>query len=177
MVLGPSALAERSVESGGRDVKLAPYHRFELRTMLRPADAAAALAAHTEREIPFRLTFSNKKNDRRFEGVVSDTEFQIRRVLGYRNSFAPVTRGQILSEGGSTLIRIEMRPTAFAMVFISMFALIFLSVGLFVTPTDGETMIWFALPMVAVMYAITMGGFWWEAVRQEQVLREFFRAL
>lgn len=177
MVLGPSALAERSVESGRRDVKLAPYHRFELRTMLRPADAAAALAAHTEREIPFRITFFNEKNDRRFEGVVSDTGFQIRRILGYRNSFAPLTRGEILSEGGSTLIRIEMRPGAFVAVFVAMFALVMVSIVLFVAPTAGAPSLWFALPMLVALYAMTMGGFWWEAPRQEATLRDIFKAL
>jgi hypothetical protein len=177
MVLGASPLAERSVGESGRDVKLLPYHTFEIRTMMRPDAAREALAAHTEERRFFRLRFPGAGADSRFEGEVSASGFNITRVIGYRNSFLPLVEGDISADAGGSLIRVRMRPMTFVIVFLFAFGIIPLSLLPSAFSQGGLATATFPFFFVAFAYAMSMGGFWFEASKQERVLREIFQAL
>jgi hypothetical protein len=177
MVLGAPPLAETGLGESGRDVKLLPYHAFEIRTMMRPDAAREALAVHTEERRLFRLRFPGAGNDSRFEGEVSATGFNITRVIGYRNSFLPVVEGDIASDGGGSRIKVRMRPMTFVIVFLFAFGVIPLSLlpTAFSSGEPGAA----AFPFFFILfaYAMSMGGFWFEASKQERTLREIFNAL
>jgi len=169
MVLGASALAEGSLAQGGSGVNWLPYHRFELNSPLKPAEALAAMSAHTEPERFFRVGWPNGANDKRFEGNVSADAFHVRRVIGYRNSFLPVVDGRVSAAGRGSRVTITMRP----FVFVFVFAAIWTIACLFMLFSPAW---WFGPLMFAFLYLMTMGGFWWEASRQVQTLREIFQA-
>ena len=172
MVLVAPALAEKRLGRSGRDVKLLPYHRFEIISPLKREDALAAIAAHVEapKWILFRLP--SKANDKRFEGQVTETGFNIRRVLGYRNSFQPTVLGEIEGAGAMSRINVTMRPFTFVIVFIT----IWCAGVLGLTFVSREALLMGAF-MLVFLYLLVVSGFWFEANKQERALREIFRAM
>lgn len=174
MVLGAPSLAEGSVDAGGCDVRLLPYHRFELSSPMKATDALDAMRARTEQVQWFRWRWPSVKNDDRFEGEVTASGFNVSRVLGYRNSFAPRVLGEVHSLGGMSRIVVTMRPHAAILIFLAVWTALF-GVGLWFSGAGGSP--WFAALMIIAVYLMTSGGFWFEANKQERVLREIFRAL
>lgn len=150
-------------------MKLLPYHRFELISRLRPAEAISAIANVIEEPKFFRMAWPSSKNDKRFAGSAGGDTFSVRRILGYRNSFMPVVEGAVQAHGGGSRIVITMRPFIFVMVFCAIWC-----AGV---STAFSTSAWpLGIAMLAFLYAMVMGGFWFEASKQERVLREIFQA-
>ncbi|UPT64290.1 MAG: hypothetical protein M0D54_07080 [Hyphomonadaceae bacterium JAD_PAG50586_4] len=147
-------------------MKLPPLHSFEINS---PLDRQAAMAAHRQDRKWFRWRWPNSANDDRFEGDVTVDSFNVCRIIGYRNSFLPVVEGAVHSSGPGSRIEVRMRLFVFVYVFVAVWA-ISLGGALF---TD----FWpFALGMLGFLYALTMGGFWCDASKQEQTLRKVFQA-
>lgn len=150
-------------------MKLLPFHRFEINSPLDRQAALAAMAAHTEDRKWFRWRWPNSANDDRFEGDVTIDGFNVCRIIGYRNSFLPVIEGQVHASGRGSRIAITMRPFVFVLVFCAVWMIVVAGM-LF---SDFWPM---ALAMLAFLYAMTMGAFWFEAAKQERVLRHIFQA-
>jgi hypothetical protein len=177
MVLGAPALAEGSLDDGGRDVKWFPHHRFEIASPLSPSAALDALKAHVEERAMFRVgMWPSSKNDNRFQGVVTADGFEISRIIGYRNSFLPVVTGKVRGAGSRSTISIEMKLHSLVIVLlIAIMVPFLLTVGFLAFEPDAfETLSLLLLPGLA--YLGVLWGFWFEAEKQERVLREIFRA-
>ena len=172
MVLVAPALAEECLGRRRRNVKLLPYHRFEITSALKRQDAVAALRAHLVEAKFFRLRIPNSANDKRFQGAVNDTGFAISRVLGYNNVFAPLSTGTIDGAGVGSQISVTMKPSLLAIGFY-LVILTFGAIGIAVGSGDLRLV---ALPAL-ILYVLVMVGFWLEAGKQERALREILRAL
>lgn len=172
MVLVASALAEERLGRSGCDVNVLPFHRFEITSALKRQDAVRALAVHLEPTQMFRARWPNSANDKRFEGAVRDDGFEIRRVLGYNNPFAPRVTGVVQGAGVGAQINVTMQPSILVIVFAV--ALLMVGVGGIVMGTGSPVM---GTPLVVMLYLGMMIGFWMEAPKQERVLREIFKAL
>ncbi|MEZ5961087.1 MAG: hypothetical protein R3C30_11770 [Hyphomonadaceae bacterium] len=172
MVLVAPPLAEERVGRSGRDVKLIPYHRFEIVSALPQSEALRAIASRIEERKWFRVTSMGAANDERFDGTVSGNKFNVTRIMGYRNSFAPVIEGEINEGGRFSRITITMRPSIIVVIFLGFFSAIFLSVVL----GFGEV---FAIALAApfLVYGGLMAGFWFEASKLEQTFRKIFQAM
>ena len=103
-----------------------PFHRFEITSQLKRQDALHALHTHLEPVRMFRARWPNSKNDRRFEGKLSDDGFEIRRVLGYNNPFAPRATGSVIGAGVGSVIAVKMKPS----IPVVAFAALWLTLGL-----------------------------------------------
>jgi hypothetical protein len=176
MVLGASALAERGVGESGGDVKLLPYHAFELHSPLRLTEALQALAAHVEPVKWMRLTPQTGDGDR-FQGEIAGDRFRLQRIIGYRNSFLPVVTGAATADGRGARIAIRMGLPVFVLIFIAVWCLIAVSFSLTMLVVSVNPIGAFGLLMIAFMYALTTGAFWYEASKQEKALRRIFQAL
>lgn len=169
MVLGAPALAQGGMGESGRKVKWLPYHRFEIISPLKPQEALRAIATRTEPATLFRLEWPRERNEGRFQGAVTADGFSVTRIMGYRNSFAPVVRGVVKSGAHGSVIQITMRPHVFVSAFILLWCAVMIAVFWSVA--------WYAgLATLVFMYAFAMGGFWYEAAKQEQTLRTIFKA-
>lgn len=169
MVLGAPALAERGVAQGRRDVKWLPYHRFELTSPLRPAEAQAAMAARIEPFKIFRMTMPGSRNDARFEGEATANGFRVQRIIGYRNSFLPKVVGQIIADGRGSRIAVEMQPNPFVYVFAGLWVVVAVAAMV--------AQVYIVAPlMLFMLWGMVMLGFWMEAPKQERVLRTIFQA-
>lgn len=92
---------------------LVPYLRRELESSKAPAEVEQAMRAAVE---PRRLLRFGPPT-RPFEGVVGDGSFEVRRIIGYRNSFLPQIRGTISAAAEGTRIAITMSLHPFTLVF------------------------------------------------------------
>lgn len=149
-----------------------PYHRFEITSQFKRQDALRALSVHVEPVQMFRARWPNSANDKRFEGTVRDDGFNVRRVLGYNNPFAPRVTGVVQGAGVGAQINVTMQPS----IPVIAFAVTLLLVGLggIIMGTGSPVM---GAPLVVMLYLGMMIGFWMEAPKQERVLREIFKAL
>lgn len=176
MVLGAPALAKGSLESGRRDVKWVPHHRFEIQSPLSPSAAIEALKAHVEARRLFRVGFPSSANDKRFQGDVGTDSFSIARVIGYRNSFLPTVTGKVQGAGSRSLISVEMQLHAIALVLMIVIgAMLLLVVGAVAYEADAMGLL-SLLIMPVLAYGIMIWAFWFEAEKQERALREIFQA-
>lgn len=171
MVLVAPALAEERMGRGGRHVKLVPYHRFEITSPLKRDEALAAVSSRLEERKWFRMRWPSSDNDERFAGTVTQSSFNITRIMGYRNSFAPVVEGEVHDAGRFSHIVITMKPHVLVLALLPVFAIVFMA-GLV-----GMGNIWPGLALMALIYVMVLVGFWFEANKLEQTLRKIFQAM
>ena len=84
-----------------------PFRRFELLTGMSPQHAAHALQ-HIVEPMQYIVWWPSKRHGY-FEGTVDEERFKISRIIRYRNSFMPIVEGRFYSEGGRTLIPLNLR--------------------------------------------------------------------
>ena len=149
---------------------LYPSRRRELRSALSPAEAARALAEEVEpRRWPL-FRFGSKT----FQGTVSESSFEIERVISYRNSFLPKIRGTIRADAQGSSISVSMSLSPFVLVFLAVWlcgAIPMLAVTL-----SAGSFKWAPVALLAFIWAMTIGGFHFEAAKAEQALLRIFRA-
>lgn len=153
-----------------------PWHNFELRTRLTPQQVREALTAHLEEEKWFRMTMPNRANDKRFTGRADTASFSIHRILGYRNSFAPMTSGTIATDGRESRIDVKMRLHPVVIVFLVAWLAIMGTAFIGIAVASSPYFAPIALLALGVIYALTLFAFWYEVNKQETALREIFQA-
>jgi len=95
---------------------LLPYRRYELVSTNAPSEVEAALRAAVEPERIWRFRAATRP----FEGEVGDAVFDVRRTIGYRNSFLPQIRGKISAapEGSRIAITMRLHPLVLAFMIL-----------------------------------------------------------
>ena len=148
-----------------------PFENFVIESSLNKEEIISALTMNIESEKTFR--FMKRSDTKEFEGSLKGNEFEIRRIISYRNSFLPVINGEIESYGNNSRITIRMRLHIFTIIFISIWisivGLIFIGLvaaGNFSTETLG------AGAMGLFAYGLTMGGYLFESSRAKEILLE-----
>jgi hypothetical protein len=84
---------------------LLPYKNYELVSDQTPSEVEAAMRS----VVAPRRTFRFAAAPRAFEGEVGDRTFDVQRAIGYRNSFLPQIRGDIMAAAGGSRIVVRMR--------------------------------------------------------------------
>lgn len=171
MVLGASPLAERSVDESGSDVRRLPFHRFEINSPLDRQAALAAIGEHTEPHQWIRIGWNDDKEDR-FEGKLLEHGFHIRRITRRRDDMNPVIEGEIDLGATGSVVKIRMRPTLNAIGFLALAPVI--SAIMLTSPSDTDVKVFAALLPIAA-YIFIVGPFWYNAAKQERLLRIIFR--
>ena len=155
-----------------------PWHAFTVDGGM-PPDLATVLIASQVGPREFLFPTLTKA----FTGSVADGGFKIMRVIRYRNSFLPVVTGRIEPHDTGSRIHVRMRLHLFSAVFMAVwmgFAVV--AVAGFVTayasnPGNRDVGALLApLGMAVFGWALTTFGFWFEANKQERMLREIFEA-
>lgn len=93
---------------------LLPYKSYELVSDKTPSEIEAAMRSVVAPRRSFRFSAPT----RAFEGEVGDGTFDVQRAIGYRNSFLPQIRGDIMAAAGGSRIAITMRLRRFILVFM-----------------------------------------------------------
>ena len=150
-----------------------PEKRFELEA----PDAPEVIRERLEAEVapPRRLAF--RKPARRFAGTVGNDSFELRPVLGYRNSFVPFVEGSYRTGLAGTRIDVRMRllrPVAVFMAAWLAFAGMFVVIAAIAAAHDPLRLgfVALALAFFGVGYACMAVLFWLEARRTRAKLEE-----
>jgi hypothetical protein len=165
------------VGKSGSDVKFLPYHRFEFQSPFKQDAAIEAMAKHVEPMKWFRWRWPSSGNDERFEGEMTPDGFKGHRVIGYRNSFLPQLQIVVSSEARGSRVQVTMQLHPLIWIFVAVWAMAFIVIAptlLIASPDVIATLLTFLA--FAAVYAMTMGGFWFEANKQEATLRGIFQA-
>ncbi len=100
--------------------KYLPVENYVITTRLSAAEVYKRLSENIAAKRTFRLTGSNRKSTKPYEGVIHGNSFTISRVIDYRNSFLPIIQGNISTFLGQTEVRVKMRPMTFVLIFMSL---------------------------------------------------------
>lgn len=160
-------------------ISLLPYKQIVFESQLNGAEARRRLALEVAKR-NWGLQWFERRTEK-FEGTVSETDFQISRIIHYRNSFLPMITGRFipLSQG----VRIEVKMKLH--VGVLLFTLVWLGIVGFLVATGsaqvmamGKVEILTAVPLlVMLLFLLTVTiMFKLEANKASKLLREIFVA-
>ena len=164
-----------------------PFENFILQTKLSPADVLSRVSNSIEPRKNFQFSFFSVARSKPYEGKIFGSNFEINRIIYYRNSFLPVIRGTIYTYLDRTEIKITMRPTVFVIVFMSFWlgtvglvcvAMIIVALTQLEKIFQGGVSLFAFIPigMFIVGAAMIVVGFKTESKKAEQFLTELFEA-
>jgi len=108
-----------------------------------------------------------------FEGELKNNEFEIKRIIRYRNSFLPLIKGRVENSGDGTRLIIEMRINVSAALFMTIWCG-FLALGIswtIIFQDDYEPdSIGIPIAMLVFGYVLVMSGYLYEARKAKDLL-------
>lgn len=140
---------------------LVGFRRIVIESPLSPEEVAANLSEVVAKPRGFLFEGPTEKT---YRGRVSTESFEVSRVLGYQNSFAPMIRGRIEPDDVGSLveIRLALRP------LVALFSVFWMALALLGTVLSRGAAVF--LPIVFIVMLTLAFGY--EARRSER----FFRA-
>jgi hypothetical protein len=100
-----------------------PFEKYTIYSPLSAADATQKVSASIANK--GETTFSpdlprntQQKTSTQYEGTVNGQSFSISRIIGYRNSFLPIVKGEIDFGSRGTEIHIKMRASTAVLIFM-----------------------------------------------------------
>lgn len=164
-------------------MNLLPYERLKIRTMLSTKEAREKLDGVIELR---RNAVWFEVNHKPYQGKVDDSQFEVVRVIHYRNPFVPIIKGDIQPETSGCSIHITMYPIG---IFIAPAIIVLGFVGyhlfaaagsLFSSALHGnlnDPSIVLGLGMAFVLiYAIFIALFKFESMTAKEFFCELFQA-
>lgn len=156
-------------------MKIFPYDSFTIETPDPLPIAVEKLAAQIESPRGFRLSFS--RHHAPYSGTISETGFEIHRIIDYRNSFLPVIRGEFESSPFGTIVRIKMGLHPFTIAFLAFWYLTWYSFSIPIClagAMPNDIALWFLGMPMAILLAFWC-AFWYEANRSRRELVEIMK--
>jgi hypothetical protein len=96
-----------------------PFENYVVTTSLSVDEVVNRIAHNIEPRKKFNFSSFSRNYSKPYTGEINSTTFTMTRNINYRNSFLPIIKGQIIPFPGRTQISMKMRPTIFALIFIS----------------------------------------------------------
>lgn len=158
-------------------MKYLPFERITYRTQLSEQEVITRLSGFVEPK-KFGLGRNYLKE---YEGSIHNNNFEISRVIQYRNSFLPQINGRIQKGNDGVKIEVALSLHAFVLFFLIVwcsFALIFF-IGVSIRAIrEKEISVELFLPlgMLLFVYVLTMAGFKSESKQSKEFLRRSFEA-
>ncbi len=161
-------------------MKLLPFDNITLYSPYSPEEAISRLRAVVEPRRTFAL-FTTRQMP--YEGWIKGGEFEITRIIRYRNSFLPIITGNVQTIIGGTNINIQMKPNVFVLLFMAVW-LGGTGIGListlipFLTGDQQADLgaVLFTGGMFFVGYLMIMFGYKSEARKSKRFFLELFQA-
>ncbi|MHC5862635.1 hypothetical protein [Nostoc sp.] len=112
-----------------------------------------------------------------YQGTISESGFQISRIIHYRNSLLPVIQGRFEVQSHQTLIHVQMSIHPFVMAFLGFWFLFWYGAVIPITLTGAMphqmAAIFVGMPML--MLIIFWVAFWSEANRSRSELSQIIQ--
>jgi hypothetical protein len=161
-------------------MKFLPTENITYKTRLNEDEIIKRLTEIIEPVKALKLRLFNSYSSKPYEGQVNGHMFEIRRIIGYRNSFLPRINGMIVKDYDGVKIKVRMRLHIVVMVLLCICGgvelgfIAFLSGILRTSKFDPVTLIPFGMLLFA--YGLTMGAFKLESKKSKKDLEKIFEA-
>lgn len=162
-------------------MKYLPTESITYKTKLKEDEILKRLSELIEPEKTFRFGVFGSRSTKPYEGRITGTTFDIRRIINYRNSFLPKITGVIEKDYDGININVKMKLHTFVIVFLWFFCG---GVGIaciaILTKAIRNAEISPAVlaPFVILLftYGLTMGAFKFESNISKKDLQKVFEA-
>jgi hypothetical protein len=159
-----------------------PIARFRIATPLDRTEVVQRLRAiaRPRRSLSEAIEHLLERDDVPFIGTVEAHGFKLRRRIRYENSFLPTIVGRIDARVGGSEVRLFLRPSGFAIAFLIVWFALTVPDALAAARIWWEggklsTMDLTSLAFVAGGYLLAQAGFWPEAWKARNRLRQELR--
>lgn len=95
-----------------------PFENYTLASTLSMEEVKKRLSESIEPKKTSNFSFFPSYSLKPYSGQITGDNFEMVRIIRYKNSFLPFITGKISSNFGQTLIKIKMRPNIFVLIFI-----------------------------------------------------------
>jgi len=162
-------------------MKFLPTENITYKTRLKEEEIIKRLSECVEPEKTFRFGVFSSGSIKSYEGKVNARTFDIKRIIGYQNSFLPRINGIIENEYDGLNIRVKMRLHIFVIVFLCFWCG---GVGLacitdliqFFGNSEFNLASFIPFGMLIFAYGLTMGAFKFESNKSKKDLQRIFEA-
>jgi hypothetical protein len=164
-------------------MKFLPYERLKINTTLSSQEVLTRLDNVIEPRHFFRFFGTGKKP---YEGKVEGVHFEVSRIIGYRNPFLPIIKGDIQTEISGCVTYISMQPHILVIVFSTFWlgcaGLLFLVSLASIISSFGQnsaidpSLLLLSGGMFAFGYALLLGSFKFESAKSKKFFRELLGA-
>ena len=159
-------------------VSLLPYRQISVSTDLAMEGAVSRLSAiTTEQNVS---AWSLPPSGKKYAGQVSPQGFNIKRIIGYTNSFLPVLDGKFIATDEGTRLDIHMALHPLVKLFLVFWSTPLLLAFLYLAyqgisngMSFSQVTLW-PLGMVAVAYLIIYTIFWVESLEDQRLITGLF---
>ena len=139
------------------------------------------LLENVEPEKTIRLGLFKRDSTKPYEGYITRQTFEIKRVIGYRNSFLPRISGILEEDYDGTRIKVKMRLHVLVIVFLCIWCgfVGIACIAIFsneLSSPEFNPLALFPFGMLIFAYLLTMGGFKFESSSSKKDLQSIFEA-
>lgn len=147
-------------------MNLLPFENIVYKSKLDSEEILKRISEIIEQKRGFRIkTLLSEGNYKPYEGIIIDNEFNLNRIIGYRNSFLPQIKGIVIRKLNRTTVKVKMRLHIIVIIFMT-FWFGGLTIGFLYTlfnknnndPTD-----WIFLILILIGYFLVTAGFKFES--------------
>jgi hypothetical protein len=160
-------------------IPLIPYQKLIINSPLSQEEALRRLSLEVAKPVSGWQWL--EKRTEKFEGTVSGDDFQISRIIRYRNSFLPIIQGHFSPFGAGVRVEVIMKlhgiVLVFAFLWLSFVGFPVLEAILQALRTGRfEEAAWFPCAMVVLFFLMVTIGFEIEASKARKLLNRIFEA-
>lgn len=158
-----------------------PYDKIVLKTKLTDKQIVSILNSITDTDTKFSFKKLFKSTNKTYFGSISDNNFEIKRIIYYKNSFLPISFGTIEKTLNGSTINIIMRMHMAVNIGISIifsFFLFFSIISITLIDKMSNNGITHFIPIIILflIYAIVMFFYKLESIQAKKDLIMLFSA-
>ena len=153
-------------------MKLIPSDKIEIISPYSKSELEGRLKENIQPKRGIELRLSKPKNQKTFEGILTQSGFKIQRVITGKNSFLPQIEGTIQEGLNGTKIKIDLTIHRFVVVFMAIWLGL---IGFFLIGTiygiitqDTNPMLAF-MPLIMIAFGIGMVHFGYGSEKKKSI--------
>ncbi|WP_379964307.1 hypothetical protein [Epilithonimonas sp. UC225_85] len=157
-------------------LKFLPIENIVFKTKLSKEQVLLRLSENIEA----KKTFGIGNYSKPYIGYITGNNFEIERVINYRNSFLPQIKGNVYSELGGTRINVKMMPVIYVLFFMAIWfgGVIIGCLAMFFILFTEEFTPFILIPFIMLVFGIGLlyGAFKTESSKSKKDLMRILEA-